>query len=285
MPFEDLNLREFDRSLSTEEQKEWNAIYASYKAQSFMTGRVAGLDTIHANTVDRQKSMCFITVIPYRVKILIPETEIWFDESERRPEHVLKSMFCAEIDFVITKIDRPGGCALASRRLALARRRKKFKNANHVNGDLVSCRILAVGSKKLLAECGGYDFNLTQRDITYSMTPDLREKYRPGYTCDALLKSFDPNEGILTVSVKETEPHPFDGVEIRYPLGCRRASVITGKYGGGVFCRLDERLDCLCIYSPYQNDRDFAIGDEVIVVITQYDYERKLVYGRIVAKW
>ena len=32
-------------------------------------------------------------------------------------------------------------------------------------------------------------------------------------------------------------------------------------------------------------DEDFDIGDQVIVVIPKYDYERKLVYGKIVAKW
>ena len=32
-------------------------------------------------------------------------------------------------------------------------------------------------------------------------------------------------------------------------------------------------------------DEDFEIGAQVIVVITKYDYARKLVYGKIVAKW
>lgn len=73
--------------------------------------------------------------------------------------------------------------------------------------------------------------------------------------------------------------------DVRYPLNCRRASKISGKYKGGVFCKLEEELDCLCTYSPYQCDEDFNIGDQVIVAITQYDYTRKLVYGKIVAKW
>lgn len=46
-----------------------------------------------------------------------------------------------------------------------------------------------------------------------------------------------------------------------------------------------ENPDCLCTYSMYQNDEDLDIGDQVIVVITKYDHERKLVYGKIVAKW
>ena len=117
------------------------------------------------------------------------------------------------------------------------------------------------------------------------MLGDLRDKYHPGETLTGILKEYDEENQSIKVSVKEAEPHPFDGVEIRYPLNCRRASVISGKYKGGVFCKLEENLDCLCTYSMYQNDEDFDVGDQVIVVITKYDYERKLVYGKIVAKW
>ena len=114
---------------------------------------------------------------------------------------------------------------------------------------------------------------------------DLREKYHPGETHTAVLKEYDAESKTLQVSVKEAGPHPFDGVEIRHPLNSRRASVISGKYKGGVFCKLEENLDCLCTYSQYQYDTDFRIGDQVIVVVTKYDYRRKLVYGKIVAKW
>ena len=61
--------------------------------------------------------------------------------------------------------------------------------------------------------------------------------------------------------------------------------VITGKYSGGVFCRLEDNLDCLCSYSPEQYDEDFCIGDRVIIAMTKYSYSKKLVYGKILAKW
>ncbi len=82
-----------------------------------------------------------------------------------------------------------------------------------------------------------------------------------------------------------TEPHPHDGAQIRHPIGSRRASMIMGKYQGGVFCRLDDFIDCLCIYSRRQYDQDFHVGDPVIVMVTKYDDVHKRIYGRIVSKW
>ena len=61
-------------------------------------------------------------------------------------------------------------------------------------------------------------------------------------------------------------------------------SAITGKYGGGVFCKLENEPDCLCSYLPEQNALDFHIGDRVVIVIRKYNYERKLVFGRILAR-
>lgn len=45
MNFRDLDLTELDKDLSEEQIKEWNAIYASYRAGSVLTGRVVGIDT------------------------------------------------------------------------------------------------------------------------------------------------------------------------------------------------------------------------------------------------
>ena len=61
--------------------------------------------------------------------------------------------------------------------------------------------------------------------------------------------------------------------------------MIGGKYGGLIFCRLEENLDCRCTYGVEQYDADFCVGDQVIVVITRYNYEKKQIYGKIIAKW
>ena len=38
-----LNLTELDKDLSEEERKEWNSIYATYRARSLLTGIVSGM--------------------------------------------------------------------------------------------------------------------------------------------------------------------------------------------------------------------------------------------------
>ena len=118
-----LDLNKLDQDLSEEERNEWNAIYASYRSKSILTGRIMGIDT-HSFTVrnretrqtERRKMLCAV-IISYRVKVLIPETEVWYPGQER-PPYVLRNMSGAEIDYTILDVDREGGVAIGSRRMA-----------------------------------------------------------------------------------------------------------------------------------------------------------------------
>ena len=132
MDFEHLDLVELDKELSEEQQKEWNAIYASYRSGSVLTGKVAGMDTTSITLKNKdtgemeKKEINCLVIIGYRVKVLIPEQEIWFDETTRRPTHVLRSMAGSVVDYVITGIDREGDCCTAPRRMALHIRRRSM---------------------------------------------------------------------------------------------------------------------------------------------------------------
>ncbi len=290
MDFKELNVKELDKNLSEEQQKEWNSIYASYRSKSILTGKVSGIEEIavkvwNPETRQNETVLCnCLVIVEYRVKVLIPEAEIWIEEGSR-PPHVLTSMIGTTIDYIITNVDRENDCAVASRRFAMVIRRRSFTRLIPRMGSKISVTVLAVGKNKLLASTNGYDVLLSQRDLSYGMIVDLRNRYHPGDVYTAILKSWDKENDTIVISIKEAEPHPFIDADKRHPIGSRRASQIVGKYKGGVFCSLEDDLVCMCTYSHYQSDEDFNIGDNVIVVITKYNYEKMQVYGKIVAKW
>ena len=291
--FFDLDFRELDKDLSPQQREEWEAIYASYRSKSTLSGAIVGPEEIRYTVRDKEtgemvtRKIPSVAIIQYRVKVLIPETEMWMP-GEERPEYVMRNMAQgAVIDYVILDVDRKNECAVASRRLALAVKRHYFSTVpgGHREGEMMKCRVLAVGPKKCLVEAGGYDLTLTQRDLSYTAIADLRERYEPGEELDCRLKEYNRRENRLVISVKEVNPNPFDGADRRHPVGSRRQAVISGKYGGGVFCTLPDDTVCLCLYSPQHQDSSFRIGDNVMVAIRQFDYRKKLIYGRILSRW
>ena len=68
-------------------------------------------------------------------------------------------------------------------------------------------------------------------------------------------------------------------------IGPRRQAIIAGKYAGGVFCNLPDGAVCMCSYSFHYADSAFSIGNKVMLIIQQYDMEKKQIYGKIVSKW
>ena len=159
---------------------------------------------------NRAAQMLCAVIINYRVKVLIPETEVWYPGQER-PPYVLRNMSGAETDYIILDVDREGGVAIGSRRMALAAQRHFFdtiKGGRSI-GEKLTCRVLAVGPRRCLVECGGRDMSLSQKDLTYIATPDLRTRYHPGQTLNCVLKEYDRREGQFWVSVKDTVDNPF----------------------------------------------------------------------------
>lgn len=149
----------------------------------------------------------------------------------------------------------------------------------------IPCNVLVVGPKQVLLECGGYDLVLRPADLSYSSILDLRDEYRSGQVLEAVIKEFDPEVEKLEVSVKEVNPNPFDGADTRHPVGSDRQAIVTNRYRGGVFCRLADTTTCMCLFGRGYTEYDCNPGDRVIVHITRYDYTKKHIYGRIVARW
>lgn len=290
MEFKDLNLAEFGKDLTEGEKAEWQAIYASYRSGSIISGEVVGVDLHEFNLVPEgkkkavRKSVRCLIIIKYRIKIIIPETEVFLDDFDSG-YHILHSMCGTTVNYVITYIDREAGFAVASRKLALVKIRAATARRGLETGQIIDVKVLSVGRGVCTVHYGGYDILLPQRDISYSIVSDLREKIHPGEVKKAVFKEYNKEEHILKISIKETTPHPFDGIETRHPLKSTRIGKIVGKYGGGVFCRLyDNATDVLCSYVSMQYDGDFKIGDTVEIIISKYNMEKKLVYGKILRK-
>lgn len=290
--FYDLDFNALDRGLTAEERQEWNSIYASYRGRSALTGTIIGVDPLHITVRNKEtgemerKTMYCAIVVPYRVRVVIPDTEMW-EQEQARPDFVLQNMVGAAIDFIIIKVDRENGVAVASRRLAARSQRYFFAHRDALNriGAQVKCRVLSVGPRRCLVECYGHDINLTQRELRYTAIPDLRDEYHPGEELDCVVTGFDPEKDDLQISVKATQSNPFDGAEQRHPVGSRRYATIAGKYGGGVFCNLPDGTVCMCNYSYQHEDSDFMVGDTVIVLVQRFAEEKRQMYGKIMSKW
>lgn len=281
------DFKKLDSALTPMEQEEWNSIYASFRSGSLMQGQVIGTECINLPLMDadgstsHSKLLC-LSVMPYRVKILIPEPFIW-QEDDKRESFVANNMSGAKIDFVIVAVDREAQCAIASRTLALERRQWETREISRLQPDsFVDCDVLSVGPTLLTLSTCGYDRTLSQAGLSYSYLGDLREIYHPGQCLKA--KVLRISEKDFEISVKEAEPNPYLGAEYRHPVGSSRLASIVSKYAGGVFARLSDGCTVVCQYARQFTDDQFHVGDTVNIQITAYSDDKQWLRGKIKGK-
>ena len=102
---------------------------------------------------------------------------------------------------------------------------------------------------------------------------------------NAVITEWDVKEGKVNFSIKEATRHPFEGIEVRHPIGCTRMATIVSKWKGGVYCRLyDGATDILCTYDAMAYDGDFKIDDRVELLVKKFNFEKKLVFGKILRR-
>lgn len=281
-----------DKGLSPQQRQEWSAIYASYRGQSVLRGLVVGVDPMMMWAKDRRTGEHIelatfgVTISSCCARIIIPQEEMWFSEDER-PDFALRNLYGATLDFVVTQVDRDGSFVVASRRKALKARRRHFTRSSlNREGARTECDLLITGPNSCTVTCHGYDILLSQRELSYPAVPDLRQAFRDKKNpLPCIVKGFNAETGQLMISVKEAGPNPFDGAEFRHPLGSRRQGKIAGKYGGGVFVTLPDDVTVMCNYAFQYEDTDFELEDQVLVIINRYSYEKKQIYGKIIAKF
>lgn len=284
--FFSLDLKQMDKDLTAREKEEWNLIYASMRSNSIMHGEVIGTETVMPNPTDEsdaaENGVLCLVVMAYRVKILIPETMVWF-EGEGRERFVLNNMGGAHLEFIVTAIDRPGWCAVASRTLAMERQRWAAAQVSRLTvGMIIDCRALAVGPTILTLAAYGYDWTLPARALSYSFLGDLRKSYQPGQVLQARVMSL--SDSGIAVSVKDAAPNPYEGAEYRHPVGSIRIGTIISKYKGSIFVRLTDDCTAVCHYAQQFTDDQFQTDDIVKVQIQSYLDKAQWLRGKITGK-
>lgn len=92
-------------------------------------------------------------------------------------------MVGASIDVIVTKVERTANRAQASRRQASRSQRRFFaaREDLHAVDSRITCRMLAVGPRRCLVDCYGYDLDMTQKEIRYAAHPGSSHGVPPGF--------------------------------------------------------------------------------------------------------
>ncbi|HZK56897.1 MAG TPA: 30S ribosomal protein S1 [Clostridia bacterium] len=152
------------------------------------------------------------------------------------------------LDTKIIEIDRRKNKVILSRRVVLEEENKlkreelfsKLEKGSHIQGEVK--RITNFGA---FVDIGGVDGLIHISELSWGRVKHPTEVVNVGDIVEVQVLNFDKDRGRVSLGLKQTQPHPWETAEQKYPVG----SIIEGKVvrlvDFGAFIQLELGLDGL----------------------------------------
>jgi len=154
-------------------------------------------------------------------------------------------------------------------------------------GDILTGRVKNITDFGVFIDLGGLDGLLHITDLSWGRVNHPREVVGMDEELTVKVIDYDPIKQRVSLGLKQLMPHPWEGIETRYPVG----SVVTGKVVNianyGVFLELEKGVEGLIHISEISWTQHikhpsevFTLGDSVEAKVLNIDgEERKISLG------
>jgi small subunit ribosomal protein S1 len=189
------------------------------------------------------------------------------------------------LPFIVIEYGERGRKIILSRRSILEeeerKRKEEIKGTLH-EGMRVTGIVKSVRDFGAFVDIGGVEALLPISEISWGRVEDIRERFAPGQTIEAIILKLDWARDRISLSIKGTLPDPWENVDTRYPEGSRHMGTISRLADFGAFITLEPGIDGLIPISrlskgkKIRHPRDVLVqGDQIEVVVEASDRERR----------
>jgi len=173
-----------------QEDLAWHEIRTAHVSRRYLTGQIGGIEQLESKVtiviVDYKGFRIVIPLKEMNIKVIGGEDETVSERMDRELR-LLNAMIGAEIDFMIMGINNKERSVVASRKIAMERKREVFYlkpddagNSTIYEGRLVQARIIAVGLKAVRVEVFGVECSIRAQNLRWEWIGDARDHYYVG---------------------------------------------------------------------------------------------------------
>ncbi|MBO8129944.1 MAG: 30S ribosomal protein S1 [Candidatus Marinimicrobia bacterium] len=154
-------------------------------------------------------------------------------------------------------------------------------------GQTLTGRVKNITDFGVFVDLGGLDGLLHITDLSWGRVNHPSEVVQLDQEIKVKVIDFDPEKQRVSLGLKQLQPHPWEGIEQKYPVGSEVKGKVVNMTNYGVFVELEKGIEGLIHVSEMswtQHIRHpselFKIGDEVKAKVLSIDpEERKISLG------
>ena len=202
-----------------------------------------------------------------------------------RPVRDVTPLLNKDEPFQILKMDRRRGNIVVSRRAVLEESRAEQRNellSTLKEGQVLKGVVKNITDYDAFVDLGGLDGLLHVTDISWRRVNHPTEVLHVGETVDVQVIRFNRETQRISLGMKQLEADPWEGVELKYPVGTKFKGRVTNITDYGAFVELEPGVEGLVHVSEMSWTKKnihpgkiVSTSQEVEVMVLEVDPEKR----------
>ncbi|WP_223291852.1 30S ribosomal protein S1 [Defluviicoccus vanus] len=202
-----------------------------------------------------------------------------------RPVRDITPLMNTPQPFQILKMDRTRNNIVVSRRAVLEETRAEARSeliANLREGQILEGVVKNITDYGAFVDLGGVDGLLHVTDISWKRINHPTEALQIGETVKVQVIRFNPETQRISLGMKQLEADPWEGVDLKYPVGARFTGRVTNITDYGAFIELEPGVEGLVHVSEMSWTKKnvhpgkiVSTSQEVEVVVLDVDRDKR----------
>ncbi len=202
-----------------------------------------------------------------------------------RPVRDVSHLLNQQEPFMILKMDRRRGNIVVSRRAVLEESRKEQRDellATLTEGQVLEGVVKNITDYGAFVDLGGLDGLLHVTDISWRRVNHPTDVLGVGQNVNVQVIRFNRETQRISLGMKQLEADPWDGIELKYPVGVKYTGRVTNITDYGAFVELEAGVEGLVHVSEMSWTKKnvhpgkiVSTSQEVDVMVLEVDPEKR----------
>ena len=202
-----------------------------------------------------------------------------------RPVRDFDAFIGRELDFRVVKVNHPSENVVVSHKVLveeeLAEQRKAVLESLE-KGQILEGHVKAITDFGVFVDLGGVDGLVHITDLSWGRVSHPSEVVKLDQTINVVVLDFDAEKKRISLGMKQLLPHPWENIELKYPVGTRVQGKVVSLTDYGAFVEIEKGIEGLIHISEMSWTQHIkhpsqvvSMGQMVDAIILSLDKEGK----------